>query len=355
MTAKRFFPARLGRLLISLAIITGLGLSNVLADTLNIKGDAPQTYTVVKGDTLWDISGKYLDQPWRWPELWEGNPQIVNPHLIYPGDVISMYYVDGEPRLGINRAGGTVKLSPKIRATRIDDAIPVIPVDAIHQFLRKSRVLDLSAIESGPYVVRGEESRIMVAHGDRVYVKGLSDASDDTYELFHRGEPIKDPTTGEIIGYKGIFVGEAEMDVMGDPATLVMTSTAREVAIGDIVMSRPDDELLANIYPSVPEEKINGQVLLVVDGVGIFGRYQTVLINLGKSDGLSRGHVLSTFAKGETIDNNVTLTDRRDTVKLPDERSGTLMVIQAFDNMSYALAMESRMHMRVYDEVRTPE
>ena len=142
---------------------------------------------------------------------------------------------------------------------------------------------------------------------------------------------------------------------MGDPATLIMTSTAREVAIGDIVMSRPDDELLANIYPSVPEEKISGQVLLVVDGVGIFGRYQTVLINLGKSDGLSRGHVLSTFAKGETIDNNVTLTDRRDTVKLPDERSGTLMVIQAFDDMSYALAMESRMHMRVYDEVRTPE
>ena len=355
MTAKRFFPARLAQLLVTVAVISVFGIGNVLADTLNIKGDAPQSYTVVKGDTLWDISGKYLDQPWRWPELWEGNPQIVNPHLIYPGDVISLYYVGGEPRLGLNRAHGTVTLSPKIRATRIDDAIPVIPVEAIQQFLRKPDILDQSTIDSGPYVIRGEESRILASHGDRVYVKGLSDTGSKAYEIYHKGDPVKNPATGEVIAYEGIFVGDAKLDVAGDPATLLMTSSAREVAVGDYVVAAEDDEVLANIYPKVPDKQLNGKILNIIDGVGLFGRYQTVLINLGKADGLSRGDVLSSFYIGETVDNDVTRDIRGDTVKLPDERTGTIMIIKAYDKLSYALAMESRVQIRVLDEVRTPE
>jgi hypothetical protein len=355
MTAKRIFPARIGQLVVSVAIILNLSIGNVLADTINIKGDAPETYTVVKGDTLWDISGKYLDKPWLWPELWKGNPQIVNPHLIYPGDVITLFYVDGEPRLGINRAHGTVKLSPKIRATRIDDAIPVIPVEAIQQFLKKSSILDMSAIETGPYVIRGEESRIMASHGDRLYVKGLEAADNKKYQIYNQGDPIKNPATGEILGYEGNYVGDAKLDVIGDPSTLVVTAATREIKVGDHVVARLEDDVLSNIYPKVPDQPVNGQILNVMDGVGIFGRFQTVIVNLGTSDGLDRGHVLSAYTKGETVDNTVTKDDKDDKVTLPDERSGTLMIIQPYDNLSYALAMESRKQMRVLDEVRTPD
>ena len=354
MTAKPIFPALIRRVLISLALVSSLGISNVFADTLEIKGDAPQRYTVVKGDTLWDISGKYLEKPWLWPELWEGNPQIANPHLIYPGDVISLHYVDGQPRLGLNRVGGKVKVSPKIRATTIEDAIPVIPVEAIQQFLRKLSVLDKATIDSAPYVVRGEESRILATVGHRLYVKGLTDTSAENYQIYHVGEPINDPSSGKVIAHEGIFVGNASLDVAGDPATLVLNSIAREASVGDLVVARDDDKALANIFPKVPDAQLNGRVLNIIDGVGVFGRFQAVIVNLGAADGLSRGHVLSSFSKGELVPDEAT-KDLRDRVQLPDERSGTLMVIEAFENLSYALAMESRKQIRVLDEVRTPE
>jgi len=356
MTAKRIFHARVRQMLGILALSASLGISNVLADTVQIKGDAPQSYTVVKGDTLWDISGKYLEKPWRWPELWEGNPQIANPHLIYPGDVISLYYKDGQPHLGINRARGTVKLSPKIRSSVIDDAIPVIPIEAIQQFLRKLKILDKASIDKAPYVVRGQEARIIAAQGDRVYVKGLSDASSGKgYQIYHIGDPINDPTTGDVIGHEGIYIGDAKFDSAGDPATLLITSSAREASVGDRIIARESNEVLTNFQPKVPDQQINGQILNIIDGVGIFATLQAVIINRGAADGLSRGHVLSTFSKGETVLNDVTTESTKDTVTLPDERAGTLMVIEAFENLSYALAMETRLHMRVLDEVRTPE
>ena len=354
MTAKRIFPARICQLLLYAAIFSGLAMGNVLADPLNIKSDAPETYTVVKGDTLWDISGKYLEKPWRWPELWEGNPQIANPHLIYPGDVISLHYIDGQPRLGINRARGVVKLSPKVRATPIDTAIPVIPVEAIQQFLRNPSILDDATIENGPYVISGQEGHIRAAHGDRVYVVGLTDSANKSYRVYNQGEAIKDPVTGAHLGYEGIFVGDAKLDTFGDPSTLLMTSSAREVAIGDFVVVKEGDDALTDIYPKVPDQQLTGRVLEILDGVGVFGRFQTVIINLGASDGLVRGHVLSAFSQGETVNNTVSPA-RGDTVTLPDERAGTLMILETYDKLSYALAMESRTHIRVMDEVRTPE
>ena len=367
MTAKRFFPARIRLTLIILSISTALGAGNLLADEVDIKGDAPQSYTVVKGDTLWGISGKYLDKPWQWPDLWEGNPQIANPHLIYPGDILSLYYVDGQPRLGITQHSNqqpaamlpsgeraTVKLSPQIHASPINDAIPVIPVEAIQQFLHKLSVLDKTTFESAPYVIRSQEGRIIAAQGDRIYVKGELNSGDRHFQIYHLADPIKDPATGNIIGHEGKFVGDAKLDRIGDPSTLIMTSSAREVVVGDRVVARDPTKALNNFNPKVPDQQVNGQILNIVDGVGILGRFQAVIINLGTADGLSRGHVLSAFTKGETINDSVS-AQRNDTVTLPDERSGTLMVIEAFENLSYALAMESRLVMRVLDEVRTPE
>jgi hypothetical protein len=354
MTAKRIFLTRIRQTLGILALSATLGVGSVLADTLEIKGDAPQSYTVVKGDTLWDISGKYLEKPWRWPELWEGNPQIVNPHLIYPGDTISLYYVDGKPQLGINRAHGLSKLSPKIRSTPLDDAIPVLPLGAVQQFILKLNLLDKATIDSSPYVIRGEEGRIVATQGHRIYVKGLSDTGDKNYQIYHPGDPINDPATGQVIGYESIFAGDATLDKIGDPSTLLVNAITREITVGDIALPRDKESILTDYYPKVPDKQLDGQILDIIGGTGIFGRFQSVVINLGTSDGLERGHVLSVFNKGETVLDTVSPA-RKDTVTLPDERSGSVIVVDAYENLSYAFVVESRQHMRVLDEIRTPE
>jgi len=349
MTAKRIFSA------IWVLLLSGaLGISSALADTLDIKGDAPQTYTVVKGDTLWDISGRYLEKPWRWPELWEGNPQIANPHLIYPGDVISLSYVDGQPRLGINRARPNVKLSPKIHSTPISDAIPVVPVDALRPLLTKLDILDKASMEKAPYIIGGQENRILMGQGDRFYATGLSGSGNKQYQVYHLGAPIKDPKTNEIIAHEGIFVGDATLDIEGDPSTLLLTSSKREVALGDRLVAARKEQSLANFYPKVPGKELNGHVLNVIGGTGVAGRFQTVVINLGKTDGLSSGHVLSVFNVGETVENRAT-KERDDTIDLPSVRAATLLVIDTYEKLSYALVMESRLPIRMLDEVRTPE
>lgn len=351
MTAKRIFSG-----LCILLLSGAISLGSALADTLAIKDGAPQTYTVVKGDTLWDISGQYLDKPWRWPELWEGNPQIADPHLIYPGDVISLQYVDGQPRLGINRANQAKrdgKLTPRIRATRIDDAIPVIPIDAIRQLLSKLDVLDKATMDKAPYVISGQENRLLVTAGERAYVAGLN-SSHKNYQIYHLGNPIKDPKTGKTIAYVGILTGNAELDRAGNPATLLVTDTTREVTVGDRLVATKDEKSLAKFYPRVPDKKLDGQILTLVNATSITGRYQTVVINLGKSHGIMPGHVLSVFNDGDTIDNYIT-EELGDTIKLPDERSGTLLIVDSYEELSYALVMESRLPIRPLDEVRTPE
>jgi len=343
------------------------------SDTLNVRDDAPEKYTVVKGDTLWDISGRYLDKPWRWPELWENNPQIANPHLIYPGDVISLYYVDGQPTLGINRiepdagqsepgidpninpAPETVKLSPRIKATPIDSAIPVVPVEDIQQFLHELKVLGKTALDNAPYIVRGQGGRIMAAQGDRVYAKGLdSTESGQTFQIYHQGKPIRDPVTGNIIAYESILVGNAKLEQAGNPATLLITSSKRETNVGDRLIATTSEVALSSFYPRVPDNFISAQILNVVDGASLIGRNQTVIINAGTQQGLDRGHVLSTFTKPEKVPDSVS-RDPIDTVTLPSERSGTLIVIRPFENLSYALVMESRLPLHPLDEVRTPE
>lgn len=371
MNAKSFF---LPRPIQALYLIVGLLATPIaVSDTLNVREDAPETYTIVKGDTLWDISGRYLDKPWRWPELWENNPQIANPHLIYPGDVISLYYVDGQPTLGINRGESdlnriepdtdpsinpspeTVKLSPRIKATPIDSAIPVVPIENIHQFLLDLKVLGKATMDKAPYIVRGQEGRIIAAQGERVYAKGLDRAeSGQTFQIYHQGKPIKDPETGNIIAYESILVGNAKLEQAGTPSTLLITSSKREARPGDRLLTTTSEAELSNFYPRVPDGPISAKILNAVDGASIIGRNQAVIINAGTQQGLGRGHVLSTFTKPIRVPDNVS-SDPSDAVTLPSERSGTLMVIRPFENLSYALVMESLMPLRLLDEVRTPE
>ena len=375
MTTKTFFPLCPAW---TLYLIMGLLAAPIaFSDTLNVRDDAPEKYTVVKGDTLWDISGRYLDKPWRWPELWKNNPQIANPHLIYPGDVISLYYVDGQPTLGINRDESdvirsepdidpdidpntnlvpeTVKLLPQIKATPIDSAIPVVPVEDIQQFLHELKVVGKATLDNAPYIVRGQEGRIIAAQGDRVYAKGLdSTKSGQTFQIYHQGKPVRDPVTNNIIAYESILVGNAKLEQAGNPATLLITSSKRETSVGDRLIATTSDVELSNFYPRVPDNFVSARILNVVDGTRLIGRNQTVIINAGTRQGLDRGHVLSTFTKPEKVPDNVS-SDPVDTVTLPSERSGTLIVIRPFENLSYALVMESRLPLHPLDEVRTPE
>lgn len=352
MTLKCIFLRLLpGLLAITLSIFS----LQVSADTLKVKEGAPSSYTVVKGDTLWDISGRYLDQPWRWPELWKANPQIANPHLIYPGDVISLYYQDGQPRLAVNRTTQNVKLSPQVRETLIDDAIPVVPIKAIQPFLKNHlRILDKASMDKAPYVVSGEESRILNAVGDRIYAVGLDNSSHKNYQIYHLGDPIHDPDTGKVIAHEGIFVADTMLESPGQPATLKVTASRREIAIGDRLIASSEEQKLSDFYPKAPSNNLQGKILNIIDGVEIAGRYQAVIINLGKADGLSRGDVLSTFAKERAVLDEVT-EKPNDTVTIPKERSGTLMIIRPFERLSYGLVMESQLPLRISDEVRTPK
>lgn len=352
MTAKPIFMRPV--LLLALLLVT-LASTPVYADSLQVKQGAPETYTVVRGDTLWGISGRYLDQPWRWPELWKGNPQIENPHLIYPGDVLSLYYENGQPRLGINRGKRHVKLSPRIRASQIDTAIPVVPIEAIQQFLHHLTILDKSETEKMPYILRGSEGRIAAAQGDRIYVMNIEGGQmQENFQLYRIGDPINDPDTGETIAHEGIFVGDAKMEQMGSPATLLMTSSQIEAKVGDRLFPAETDSELTNFYPKLPAGFVEGRILTILDGANYIGRFQAVIINLGKSNGLQRGDVLSSYSRPETVADTVT-EDPHDTVVLPPERTGTLMIIKPFENLSYALVMESRLPLKLHDKVRTPQ
>ena len=368
---------RTGARLLALCLVA-LSPAPGRADTLQVKPDAPQRYVVVKGDTLWDISERYLDSPWRWPELWRGNPHIRNPHLIYPGDTLSLVYVQGEPRLQITRNGDAppppaappspspappppaaglevVKLSPQIRATPIASPIPVVAYDNIRLFLRDIRLLDSAVIDAAPYIIRGEEGRTITARGDTIYAMGIAGATaGDKFHVYHVGKPVRDPDSDEVIAYEGIYVGDAEMRRSGEPATLLLTATKREAAVGDRLLQAIPAAELTDFYPKAPAAPVAAKILNVIGASAIAGRYQSVIINAGARQGIVRGDVLATFAKAQTVADTVS-GRKGDTVTLPPERSGTLMVIRPFENLSYALVMESRLPLNIHDAVRSPE
>ena len=183
----------------------------------------PDRYVVVKGDTLWDISERFLDNPWLWPEVWHVNPQIENPHLIYPGDIITLVYIDGKPQLRIQRGKGTFKLSPQARVERLDKAIPTIPVDAIQQFLSQPLVADQSTLMDAAYVVSSADEHLIVGMGDRIYVRGIAEEDGNRHHIFRPGGPYVDPETKEILGYEAMYLGDGTVDKFGDPSTLTLT------------------------------------------------------------------------------------------------------------------------------------
>ena len=324
-----------------------------------LRSDHPDVYTVVKGDTLWDISGRFLERPWLWPEVWQINPQIDNPHLIYPGDEIRLVYVDGQPRLVVNRGDaartyrmspGTVSLKPEIRATPLESAIPAISLDKIQGFLVQNRVVTPSVLSNAAYVVQGESERLVLGGGDRLYVRGsLSDS--ESYNFVRRGSLYVDPDTEEVLGLEATYLGLGSV-VAQDAgiATMFVRSTREEVQIGDRVLPTEERRVDSTFFPSAPDVDVDGKIISVFGGVTQVGQYDVVVLNRGEREGLATGNVLAIYQAGALARDRIA----NEIIRLPSERAGLLMVFRVFEKLSYGLVLETERPLRVEDEVKNP-
>lgn len=321
---------------------------------VQLKQGHPDSYTVVRGDTLWDISGKFLSKPWKWPEIWHVNPQVKNPHLIYPGDRLSLVYIDGQPRLMLNRGAdrGTIKLSPQVRSTPMAEAIPTIPLEAINSFLLSNRILDDEVeFNRAPYIVAGNAERVVSGMGDRVYARGDFSQAQSAYGIYRQGKSYFDPVSNEFLGINADDIGSASMVAdEGDIGTLVLTRSTQEVRLGDRLLPTEERALTSTFMPSEPASSIDGLILDVPRGVNQIGQFDVVIINKGARDGLTEGNVLAVYKTGETVRDRVT----GDMVKIPDERSGLLMVFRTYDKLSYGLILAAQRQLVVMDKVRNP-
>ena len=329
--------------------------------------NAPEEYTVKRGDTLWGISAMFLKSPWRWPELWGMNlEQIRNPHLIYPGQVLYLDKTGGRARLRLGQPvgdGGNDKLSPRVRSTEIGDgSLPSIPFHLIEPFLNEALIFQGNELESAPRIVATQEGRVLLGRGDTAYVRGdLGGARD--YRIFRAATPLKDPATGEVLGYEARYVGAAEytrqggtrVDAAGKseivPATFVITSMRQEAGVGDKLAVVPVREF-TNYAPHAPQTAMAGQIASLYGDALTAGQNQIVALNRGSVDGMERGHVLALLRDGvRTVDK----TDpQRPTIKLPDERHGMLFVFRVFDRMSYALILSAENPVKPGDRFTQP-
>ncbi len=338
----------------SLLALLLLAATGLVQAQVQLREGHPQSYTVVAGDTLWDISGKFLNQPWKWPQLWKANPQVQNPDLIYPGDTLSLTYVDGQPRIVLNRgeSRGTIKLSPRIRSTPITDAIPTIPLGAINAFLLNNRIMETSEqFDAAPYVIAGNGERVLSGAGDRIYARGSFNPEHVSYGIFRKGKTYFDPDTDEPLGINADDIGSGEIVASeGDVATVQMQRSTQEVRLGDRLFANEERAINSNFVPGEPLQPINGMIIDVPRGVTQIGEFDVVTLDRGRRDGLSEGNVLAIYKAGETVRDRVT----GEQVKIPDERSGLLMVFRTYDRLSYAMVLHATRSLAVKDKVRNP-
>jgi LysM repeat protein len=320
----------------------------------------PDTYVVQRGDTLWDIAAMFLRDPWYWPEIWQINPQVENPHLIYPGDVLSLAYLnDGRPVVNVERGpaftggGGVDRLSPRVREQPLEDAISTIPYETLAAFLTRSVVLDKDQIKDLPYVFKHRDG-LIASSGRDVYARGTDAPVGSVFNLVHLGDELVDPDDNAVLGYQGIFIGEGRIDRSGDPSTVHVLDSTRETLVGDYLLNE-EHVTPVNFFPHAPTQNVEGRIISVMDGVSLIGQYQVVVLNRGAKHGLDAGTVLRVFKTGQVVRDEVRGKGVfGEKVRLPDEPAGTMMVFRTFDRMSYALIMEATDAISVLDTVRTP-
>lgn len=398
------------RLIIALALATAAVLPAPIpaqSTGIAIADGAPSEYTVQRGDTLWSISGKFLKDPWQWPELWRMNrDQVRNPHRIFPGDVIRFDRSTGAISL---TPSNTVRLSPGVRVSDLQQEIPSIPAGAIAPFLRYPLVVESEAkLEYAPRILGTEDRRVIVGVGNLVYADGVAESEGVNWQVYRPGRVIRDPETNESLGYEAEFLGEARVRRFGAPATLEVTKAALEINKLDFLMPLKDQQFPAYV-PRPPTKPVSARILSVQEGVTELARFAVVAINRGKRDGIEIGHVLATSRLGEKVSTyrgysefgipmpspdltwkpNPVVPDSpasavpppvttekgevlvgddagrklrankqgwfgSNEIKLPDERNGLIFVFRVFDKVSYALVMQSKRQISVGDAVNQP-
>ncbi len=348
-----------------------------------LRDGAPQQYVVQRGDTLWDIATRLLNDPWRWRELWEANTYIRNPDLIYPGDIITITDQDGRTRIQVRRgdvdqtvatagltraerdesaasvgvSSGTVKLSPRIRTEPLPETRKHIPVQTIRQFLVRPRLIEPSEFRAAPYIVDSQDERLVYGTGDQVYVRGMTDAPGFAdlarFEIYREGDELIDPESGERLGQQAIFIGEAKLVRRGTPTTVLLTDTVREVLRGDRLLPGQGEQPIYTFTPTAPPPGSAGLVIDLFDAISQIGKYEVAVLNRGNRDGIDAGTVFAVYRSGRIVRDRI---GQRGEAKLalPDERTGLMMVFRSFDKLSYALVMESQRPIHVGDAVKAP-
>jgi LysM repeat protein len=329
-----------------------------------VNASAPKHYVVKKGDTLWGIASMYLRDPWLWPEVWVINPQIPNPHLIYPGDKLLLAYSgDGRPQVSVEQAG-EVRLDPWLRSSPLESSIPTIPYSAIQGFLSHPTVLTTDEIRRAPYVLAIRDMHEVAGSGLEVYVSHLDALQNARYNIVHVEEPLRDPDDGALVGYEGVYTATALVERPGHPAKAALIDTARETLRGDRLVSA-DEETPVNFELRAPTGDVHGHIIAVIGGTNLIGQFQVVAINRGKRHGLEPGTVLAIDGAGDVVrdlyrhganigDTNGVGTSFAPKVELPAERVGTLLVFKVFDRVSYGLVVGASDIINRGDIVRNP-
>ena len=332
-------------------------LAQAPRSALAFKPDAPDRYIVVPGDTLWGISQRYTDSPWRWSELWNLNQeQIRNPHRIYPGDVIVLDRAKGQ--LALDASQKTVKLSPSTRSQSLArQEIPSIPPAVIEPFLTRPLVIEPDGLDKAPTIVGTEENRVILGAGNSAFVRGIGGSKEQAWYVYRRGKALVDPDSNRTLGYEAIYLGTAEVTKAGDPSTVRLINVVQEVGNGDklVPAGRPQ---LVNYAPRAPTAKIAGRIMAIYGGVGRVGEAGNnaiITINRGKADGLDVGSVVGLYSAGVPIVDASRPRDSADSVlKVAADRYGLAFVFRAFDRISYALVMSISGPVRPLDAVQNP-
>lgn len=333
------------------------GEASAQAGKVQLADNAPDSYTVVKGDTLWGISGKFLKQPWRWPEVWRLNrEQIRNPNLIYPGQVIVLDRNGPYLKLG-NQVGdsksGYEKLSPQVYATPTKSPIASVPMDLIRPFLVEPLVEEYPSPVNPPAIVGIQEDRVLAGAGDTVFAKNLQSGVDQ-WQIYRRAQPIKDPVTGEVLAYEALLEASAQVTTAGTndtAAALRVTDSRNEVSIGDRLVPAAKEEILTAVPHSAPES-VQGRVVGVVGGLEETGRMGVITLGVGKREGVEPGHVFALHRNRGAV--KYDMDGQKEVWKLPDERYGLVFVFRVFNRVSYGLVLDSNLPVKVGDDVRAP-
>jgi nucleoid-associated protein YgaU len=328
---------------------------STISYALTLKPDAPERYTVKKGDTLWGIAERYTDDAWQWPNIWYQNLQINDPHLIFPGDILGLMTINGKVKVAVVERGlesRTVKMSPTARIEPIESAIPTIPMDAIMPFITGNRIVEAGELEEAPYILAAGGGRIMNGAGGTAYGRGdFSEGIASAYGIFRASIVYKDPITEEVLGLEAMEIGLANVvSNEKDIVKLDLVKTNQQIIEGDRLLTTENRQLATRFQPKAPADYIDGFIISVPGGITQIGQYSMIVINKGKRDGISAGSILDIMKRGQMVRDRT----KEEKVRLPAEKAGQLMVFRTYEKLSYALVTKASRSLNVGDQVRSP-